>query len=163
MNTFSSLENLYGNRLRLRVCGICIEDNRLLLAAHKGLGSQGELWIPPGGEVELGQSVPDNLEREFMEETGLQVSTGSFLFIHEHLQDPFHAVEIFFKVSVKGGKLQTGHDPELGPGNQIIKDVQYFSYPEIKSLGSERVHAMLRQYNSLDDLINARGYFKFGK
>lgn len=163
MNTLSGLESYYGNRLRLRVCGICIEEDRILLVAHKGLGSKGELWIPPGGEVELGQTIPDNLEREFMEETGLEIETGPLLFVHEHLQAPFHAVEIFFKVSVKGGKLQTGYDPEFAPDQQIISAVKYLSYPEIKSLGKERVHAMLNQYNSLNELINASGYFKFGK
>ena len=50
----------FGNRLRLRVSGICTEGNRLLLVKHRGLGALGELWIPPGGEVEWGQSVPEN-------------------------------------------------------------------------------------------------------
>lgn len=163
MNENSLVERYYGKRLRLRVCGLCIEQDRLLLVRHAGLGSKGELWIPPGGEVEQGQTVPENLEREFKEETGLEVETGPFLFVHEYLQAPLHAVELFFKVSLKGGTLQTGYDPELPAGQQIIQEVKYFTYPELKLLGSERLHAMLNQFNSLENLINASGYFKFGK
>lgn len=163
MLTAPGIESHFGNRLRLRVCGICVENDRLLLAAHKGLGNAGELWIPPGGEVELGQTVPENLAREFIEETGLEVSVGPLLFVHEHLAAPFHAVEMFFKVAVKGGELITGYDPELAPDQQLIREVKYFSYPQIKRLGNERAHAMLAHFNSLHELINATGYFKFGK
>lgn len=153
----------FGNRLRLRVCGICTEGNRLLLVKHRGLGPLGELWLPPGGEVEWGQSVPENLAREFREETGLQVDVKEFLFIHEHLKDPFHAVELFFKVQKTGGVLQTGTDPELPHNHQLIEEVRYFSFPELKALGSQRIHAMLQNLSSLDELHNAKGYFKFGK
>jgi 8-oxo-dGTP diphosphatase len=163
MKENSLLERYYGNRLRLRVCGICIEQDRILMVRHEGLGSAGELWIPPGGEVELGQTVPQSLEREFREETGLSIETGPLLFVHEHLQAPFHAVELFFKVSLKGGTLQTGFDPELPDGQQIIKEVRFFTYTQLKSLGNERLHAMVGQFNSLEELINASGYFKFGK
>lgn len=153
----------FGNRLRLRVCGICTMGDRLLLVKHRGLGPLGELWIPPGGAVEWGQSVPKNLEREFREETGLEVKTGDFLFVHEHLQPPLHAVELFFTVRQTGGSLQTGVDPELPPDRQLIQEVRYFSFPELKALGAERLHAILQHHNSLEELKNAKGYFNFGK
>ena len=153
----------FGNRLRLRVCGICIQEEKLLLVHHKGLGNLGELWLPPGGGVELGQTVPENLEREFLEETGLHVETGPLLFVHEHLQNSLHAVELFFSVVVSGGELKTGSDPELPSDQQLIQEVRYLSFPEIKALGAGRLHAMLQHCNSLEELNNAKGYFKFGK
>lgn len=153
----------YGNRLRLRVCGICINNNKLLLIRHKGLGDLGELWLPPGGGVEKGQAIPENLEREFLEETGLKVTTGSFLFVHEHLQEPLHAVELFFTVRILGGELITGSDPELPANQQLIQEARYFSFEEIKALDPRGIHAMLRHCNSLEELNNAKGYFKSGK
>lgn len=153
----------FGNKLRLRVCGICTVGEQLLLVRHKGLGELGELWLPPGGGIEAGQAVPENLEREFLEETGLKVKTGLFLFVHEHLQEPLHAVELFFTVRVLGGRLITGTDPELPAGRQLIQEVRYFSFQELKALDPRHLHTMLRHFNSLEELNNTKGYFKFGK
>lgn len=153
----------YGNHLRLRVCGICIEKNKILMVRHAGLGEKGELWLPPGGGAEQGSSMGDNLRREFREETGLEVSVGKFLFIHEHLQAPLHAVELFFEVQVTGGRLKKGTDPELPSGQQIIREVRFLDFAEFKTIGKERLHARLRHCNSPEELNNIAGYFKFEK
>lgn len=153
----------FGHQLRFRVCGICIKDDKLLLVLHKGLGELGELWLPPGGGLERGQTAPENLKREFLEETGLEVEVGNFLFIHEHLQGSLHAVELFFSVKATGGSLVTGSDPELPPDKQLIQEVRYFNFAELKAFGDQRLHAMLQHCHSLEELNNAKGYFKFGK
>ncbi|MEJ2005913.1 MAG: NUDIX domain-containing protein [Cyclobacteriaceae bacterium] len=61
----------FGNRIRIRVCGILIRDGSLLLAEHRGIGENGSILIPPGGGVEFGESLKDALRREFREETGI--------------------------------------------------------------------------------------------
>lgn len=157
------IEKMYGHRLRLRVCGICIEQDRILMVRHAGLGEKGEMWIPPGGGMEWGQSAPENLQREIKEETGLEVKTGELMFVHEHLQEPLHSLELFFKVYPLGGHLTRGYDPEFPPEEQIIKEVRYFHFEELKQLEQQQLHAMFRHYNSLEGLNNAQGYFKFGK
>ena len=153
----------YGNRLRLRVCGVCIEGNKILMIRHAGLGQAGEMWLPPGGEAEWGSSLTENLEREFREETGLKVSVGKFLFVHEHLQAPLHAVEIFFEVRKTGGSLVKGTDPELPDQQQIIKEVRFLDFAEFKSIGKERLHACFRHCHHPKELNKIAGYFKFEK
>ena len=164
MDNRASIEEYYGHKLRLRVCGICLDkDGRILMVKHTGLGKEGELWLPPGGGMEWGQSAPENLKREFLEETGLEVKVGSFMFVHEHMQDPIHAVELFFRVYPIGGFLTTGTDPELAPQQQIIQEVRYFYFEELMALGNSRLHAIFGHYSSTEALNNAGGYFKFGK
>ncbi len=163
MNEKDFVNEHFGNQLRLRVCGICTRANELLLIRQKGIGPLGELWLPPGGGVEPGQSVPENLEREFLEETGLKVKTEQLLFVHEHLEEPLHAVELFFTVSILGGKLITGTDPELPADQQLIQEARYFNFSELKALDPRLLHAMLRHCNSIKELNNAKGYFKYGK
>jgi len=51
----------YGGKLRLRVCGILLEEGALLMVKHKHLGSKGVLWAPPGGRVVFNQSLELNL------------------------------------------------------------------------------------------------------
>jgi len=69
------------------------------MASHHSLGESGILWAPPGGGMDFGQSVEENLTREFREETGLKVEVKRFLFINEFLAVPLHAVELFFEVT----------------------------------------------------------------
>src|SRR5689334_17426491 len=114
----------YGNKVRIRVCGLCWMDEKLLLVNHTGLGN-GAFWAPPGGGMDFGTSIQANLKREFVEETGLTVEIGPFLFGCEYIETPLHSVELFFKTTVIDGKLRVGSDPEL----DIIKDVRFFDVP----------------------------------
>src|SRR5690606_24196085 len=110
---------VYGNKVRIRVCGICWQNDRLLMVKHQ-MGDQ-VLWAPPGGGLEFGESIADALKREMREETGLDVVAGSFLFGCEFLQPPLHAVELFFEAGLKEGDLLNGNDPEL----PIISEVAF--------------------------------------
>ena len=65
------IDKIYGNRVRVRTCGIYWKDNMILMVNHLGLGPA-NFWAPPGGGVEYGESLTRALEREFEEETGLK-------------------------------------------------------------------------------------------
>ena len=150
--------NQFGNRLRLRVCGLCRQNDRLLMVRHRGLGPTGTFWSPPGGGVEFGENVPDALVREFAEETGLTVAVGELLFVNEFLQPPLHAIELFFAVKPTGGSLWVGADPEMSRDNQLIEDVRFMSFREIKRLPPQEIHALFASCHSLDDVFSWRGY-----
>lgn len=156
-----AIKNTYGNKVRVRTCGICIKDNALLLVNHKGLNDEDALWIPPGGGVEPGEATANALRREFMEETGLKIDVGEFLFINEFIGQPLHAIELFFKVDIVKGKLIQGIDPEVDDEDQIIKKVKFVSFPEIAVMRNEILHNALHSVNSQESLLNMRGYFKF--
>ncbi|MFD2570220.1 NUDIX domain-containing protein [Spirosoma soli] len=149
---------LYGNRLRLRVCGLYREGDRLLMVRHRGIGITDTFWCPPGGGAQFGETAPDALVREFSEETGLEVKIGDLLFVNEFMQPPLHAMELFFEVQATGGTLRLGSDPEMGLDEQIIEDVQLMSFDEIKSYPPEEVHTLFQHCNSLDDVFQLRGY-----
>ena len=38
----------FGGSLRVRVCGILVNEQGVLMVRHKGLSSEGYFWIPPG-------------------------------------------------------------------------------------------------------------------
>ncbi|GAB3495860.1 NUDIX hydrolase [Spirosoma knui] len=149
---------LYGNRLRLRVCGLYREGDRLLMVRHRGIGVTDTFWCPPGGGPQFGETAPEALVREFIEETGLEVEIGKLLFVNEFMQSPLHAMELFFDVKATGGFIRQGIDPEMGLDEQIIQDVRLMSFAEIKSYPPEEVHAVFRHCQSLDDVFNLRGY-----
>lgn len=154
----NSVQQLYGNRVRVRTCGICIIGDRLVMVNHRGL-VEGDFWAPPGGGLEFGEDAPASLAREFREETGLLVDVGPFLFACELVKPPLHAVELFFHVVHKGGELLVGKDPESGE-QQIIKDVQMLTSNELRQFGPSHVHGILSKYPDISRITALRGYFK---
>ncbi len=99
---------------RLAARAIVLDQGRLLLV-NAWPGPDCNLWCAPGGGVEPGQSLPDNLRREVLEETGLEIEVGLPCLVNE-FHDPgsgFHQVEIFFRCALIAGTLsESWQDPE---------------------------------------------------
>lgn len=151
----------FGHKVRTRVCGIAVRDNKILLVRHEPLGPEGYLWSPPGGGAEYGLSLREQLVKEFDEETGLKVKIGEFMFVNEYLHTPIHAVEVFFKAEIVSGELKLGHDPELSSEDQMIKKVCFLDFEEVKKMNPLTVHNSFRYCSNIDELLNLKGYFIF--
>ena len=147
----------FGNKLRVRVNGVLIEHDKLLMVKHQSLGSAGFLWNVPGGGMEFGQSAEEALQREFEEETGLRIEVCDFLFVHELLMQPLHAMELFFRVKRISGSVTRGTDPEMDE-RQIIDEVAFLSWFKIAALSASNKHNVFNKCNNLDDLLHMNGY-----
>lgn len=145
-----NLINQYGNQLRIRICGICVQDNKILLINHSGLNESNEFWSPPGGGLQFGETIEECLKREFLEETNTIILVGKFLKIREFLKPPLHAIELYYEVKIASGIVKKGFDPEME--EQIINDIQWFNFEQIlkKEEGrlSEGLVEMLAVYYS---------------
>ncbi len=100
--------------IRLATRALIVDQGKLLLV-NAFPGPQATLWCAPGGGVEPGQSLPENLAREVHEETGLTIRVGPPALINEFHSpaDGFHQVEIFFRCTVTAGTLTDDWcDPE---------------------------------------------------
>ena len=153
-----SINSLYGNRVRLRVCGIHIHNNKILLVKHTGIGTTGIFWAPPGGGINLGESLLTGLKREVKEETNLDAHGEELLFVHEFIQAPLHAIEIFFKIETHNVNFAVGMDPEHS--EQIIEDVKYFSEKEIYQSNLEEFHQIFTLSRSFNELLTIKGYLR---
>jgi 8-oxo-dGTP diphosphatase len=151
----AELAKIYGNKVRVRACGICWRENQLLMVCHKAV-TETRFWSPPGGGVEFGDSIEATVKKEFMEETGLAISVGSFLFGCEYIEKPIHAIELFYNVSIQGGSLRCGFDPEF----QIIELVKFMDFEEIKKMPVSEVHGVFRITETSDDLKHLRGFYR---
>lgn len=88
-------------------------DRLLLVNAYPG--GRSNLWCAPGGGVERGTSLPDNLIREVHEETGLDIAVGIPCLVNE-FHDPqgsFHQVDLYFRAEIVRGEIDANwRDPE---------------------------------------------------
>ena len=113
---------------RLAVRALILQDDRLLLV-NAWRDSRSDLWCAPGGGVDPGASLPDNLIREVHEETGLTVAVGDPALVNEFHDPPsgFHQVEVFFRCRLVAGTLDHGwQDPE-----RIVTRRQFFSRDDL--------------------------------
>ena len=113
---------------RLAARALILQDNRLLLV-NAYPGGRSDLWCAPGGGVEAGASLHDNLRREVHEETGLTITVGDPALINE-FHDPatgFHQVDIFFRCAVTGGEVNARwRDPA-----RVVTNRRYFSQSDL--------------------------------
>lgn len=88
---------------RLAARAVLLHESRLLLVNAYSDNRLG-LMCAPGGGVEAGASLPENLRREVFEETGLHISVGQPCLVNE-FHDPggdFHQVDIYFRCYLLG-------------------------------------------------------------
>jgi 8-oxo-dGTP diphosphatase len=145
-----ALKKKYGNRVRIRVSGILVTEDKILLINHKELNHENQFWTIPGGGQEKGESLLQTLEREFREEVGLVVEKASFSFLFEFLKQPLHAVELYFRVECHNHNFSLGQDPEYN----ILTEIRWFSWDDILALKKEHRPPFFSNFASLKDFVN---------
>lgn len=118
-------ESLFADKVRVRSCAIIIHLGKILLIKQKAPTRSEPIWLPPGGGVEMGESSLEAVVREVFEETHLTISPKKLLYVHEFIEPPFHAVELYYLSEIVSGELQKGTDPELGLGDQQIMECEF--------------------------------------
>ena len=113
---------------RLATRALILHQDRLLLV-NAYPGGRSDLWAAPGGGVNSGTSLPENLAREVHEETGLTVAVGAPALINE-FHDPktgFHQVEIFFRCTLAAGRL----DPAWLDPAGVVTQRRFFAREDL--------------------------------
>lgn len=105
--------------MQMRVAGraIIVRDGKVLLIRESGKYEDGTnvgKYDMPGGRIEPGQPLAEELKREAMEECGLQVEVGRPVFVSEWypvIKDvPHHIVGVYFECSAGPGEVVLSQD-----------------------------------------------------
>jgi 8-oxo-dGTP diphosphatase len=83
-------------------------------------------WEPPGGVLELGETIEDGLRREAREETGLEVEPDQLTGVYKNMKRGI--VALVFRCKITGGSLTTTDE---------TADYRWASQQEIPELAEE--------------------------
>ena len=117
---------------RVAVRAILKHQGRLLLVNAFPAG-QSDLMCAPGGGVDIGTSLPENLKREVYEETGLHITVGAPCLVNE-FHDPqngFHQVDVYFHSQITGS---ADIDPNWKDSEAIVSEWRWVTSLELKSI-----------------------------
>ncbi len=123
-------------KIRIRVAGLVVEENKILMIAHKK-GSE-IYWLLPGGGVEYQESLDNALKREFLEELGLTVEVGDVALIADSIEPhgKRHIINIVFWCYLMNTSIRLGND-------KILYD---FSFKSISELTDVVMYPPLNEY-----------------
>jgi 8-oxo-dGTP diphosphatase len=84
-------------KTQIAVRALIMRDNKLLLVSNDG-----DLWYTPSGRLENIESLTDCLQREILEETGLDAEIGDVIYVSEFFDEgnDLKKIEIYFSASV---------------------------------------------------------------
>jgi ADP-ribose pyrophosphatase YjhB (NUDIX family) len=87
-------------RHSVSVSGVIPDDRgRVLLIRRR----DNQHWEPPGGVLELDETIHDGLRREIREETGLDIEPGALTGVYKNM--PRGIIALVFRCKITGGHL----------------------------------------------------------
>ncbi|MEV7090269.1 NUDIX domain-containing protein [Streptomyces sp. NPDC093085] len=119
------------------VAGVIVDDHgRALLIKRRDNGH----WEPPGGVVEAGETLPDALQREVLEETGIKIALPATLTgVYKNMTGLI--VSLVFRCQAIEGQPTTGDE---------TKALRWVARDEVAELADEAY--AIRVQDALDEV-----------
>jgi 8-oxo-dGTP diphosphatase len=82
------------------VVAVIVDDEERVLLTKRNIQPFKDMWVMPGGKIDLGESILEALKREVHEEVGLEVEVNGLINVFEHLtpgEDNNHFVILYYR------------------------------------------------------------------
>ena len=97
--------NTHPARHSVSVAGVITDDHGRALLIQR---ADNHRWEPPGGVLELAETITDGLRREVREETGLDVEPIALTGVYKNMNRGI--IALVFRCKVTGGDLTTTNE-----------------------------------------------------
>jgi ADP-ribose pyrophosphatase YjhB (NUDIX family) len=134
---------------KITVRGIVLHEGKLLCAKLKPYKDRlqkqsNHYWCIPGGGLEEGETLAEGVEREMIEETGIQPVVGNLLYVQQFVQDKREYIEFFFHIANGEDYLHIDLS-KTTHGEEEIEEIRFID---------PTTHYVLPKFLSSEDLIN---------
>ena len=101
------------SQVRVRVAGLLIREEKLLLVRHEKAGRT--YFLLPGGGAGDDETIPFSLEREFEEELGMSIQCGPLLLTAQSVssKEKRNILHLVFRIESKDEPIHTGRDQRV--------------------------------------------------
>ena len=147
------------NTIRSAARAIIIQNDSVLLVQMKN--DDGEFFILPGGGQFHGETLVQSLQRECVEELGIDVSVGRLVYTREyigknhqfdHRHNNFHQIEHVFVCEIL-------NDSQLGNGHETDKKQIGYRWIKLNELSEYKVlPSPIKSLLQTDDLALSNSY-----
>lgn len=82
------------------VVAVIVDDRDRVLLTRRSIPPFKNMWVMPGGKINLGEPIHSALQREVDEEVGLEISVGDLVDVFEHVtpgEDACHYIILFYR------------------------------------------------------------------
>jgi ADP-ribose pyrophosphatase YjhB (NUDIX family) len=136
---------------KIDVRGAVFREGSLLLVQERA----DDKWAMPGGWADLGDMPSAMVEREVLEESGLNVRAVKMIAVYDanriEPMEFFHAYKLVFLCEILGGELCTSHE---------TLDAQFFDLAHLPPLSASRTNqAIINEALAHYQDINRRTHF----
>ena len=109
------------------VGGVVLCENKVLLV-HRALnsGPGADTWALPGGFVERDESIHAAVQREVLEETGVEAEVEGLIAVLNRVRDDRNDTYFVFLMRTSGGDVQVDEAE--------VDDARFFALEELESL-----------------------------
>lgn len=115
-------------RPRLGCAGLIRYGHQVLLGKRNKEPNRG-LWVLPGGGVEFGESFATTLQRELLEEAGIEIDVQNVFNVYELINPPGeHRVIVYVNGSYRSGEPIASSD---------LSEVRFFHPDELRIMSQD--------------------------
>ncbi len=82
------------------VVAVIIDDDQRVLLTRRNVSPFKDMWVMPGGKIDLGEPILKALHREVREEVGLEVEVEGLVDVFEHLspgEENDHFIILYYR------------------------------------------------------------------
>ncbi|MGK7901462.1 MAG: 8-oxo-dGTP diphosphatase MutT [Hormoscilla sp.] len=110
------------------VAAIWNADGQILIDRRRQSGTMGGLWEFPGGKLEAGETFPECIKREILEELAIEIEVGDRLITIDHSYSDFRVTLNVYHCRHISGVPQTIECDEVRW--VTLDEIDQFTFPE---------------------------------
>ncbi len=115
------------------VVAVIVDEQERVLLTRRSIPPFKDMWVMPGGKIDLGEPIVVALKREVYEEVGLDVDVSDLIDVFEHVtpgEENCHYIILFYHCR----PLHTDIIHNAGEVSEVIwaasQDLQNYQMPE---------------------------------